>query len=122
MEFQVKTTDDVYTYTSTSRTASFRFEIQTNNKTADTQGYLRKIQKGASRVRAIVDHEFSQNDYENTMIPMLTYPSNVRLSADRNIPGTNSTGAEFTFESMKIVRELEGPEYGIEMTFVEVLS
>ena len=122
-EFIIETVDAAYTYTSTIP-AGFRFEPEMNKRTANTQGNLRKVQKGDSRMRTTVVVKVSQADYEDTIIPMWEYSEDVNVTFDRNIPGRGTDTGRFTFEDLKILREFNesGYEYEIQLNLVEVLN
>ena len=124
-EFTMRTSDSVYSYDAASgeenTTANIIFELENNNVSADTQGYLRKLQQGANRVRARVTLALSQTEYEETFAPMLVYPDYCVVSFDRNIPLRNETAGNFVFEDMKIKQELSGPAYEVELILVEII-
>jgi hypothetical protein len=121
-EFIIETTDSNFSYTST-QAVNIKFESQTNNKMADTQGFLRKSQKGTRRIKATVKLTISRSDYEDTILPMEVYPGDVNVTFDRVIPNdSNSTQGRFVFERQSITAEREaGSEYEIQIMLTEVL-
>jgi hypothetical protein len=119
-EFLIRTVDNRYQYAS-SIPVGVTFFPKNNIKTADTQGYLRKNQKGRLRYDVTVVMKVSRTDCENIFLPMLEYTDDVYLSFDRTIPGRDSVNGIFTFEELTILQEFPGNEYEIELKFVEVL-
>jgi hypothetical protein len=121
-EFIIKTVDNAYLYESVIP-VTVAFNPKNNIRTADTQGFLRKTQKGKIRHDVTVLLKVVRADYENTFLPMLEYPDDVYVTFDRTIPGRDSTSGTFTLEEMSIVQEFDnGDEYEIELKLVEVLA
>jgi hypothetical protein len=122
-EFVIATTDNAFSYTST-QAVNIKFESEVNNKVSDTQGFLRKSQKGARRIKATVKLTISRSNYEDIILPMEVYPDDVNVTFDRVIPNdSGSTQGRFVFEKQNIFNEREaGNEYEIILTLTEVLS
>jgi len=124
-EFEIRTTDNIFSLV-TNNPQTTVFNPQTNNKTADTQGFLRKTQKGKVRIQAVVNLRLSQSDLENIITPMSVHPADVVVTFDRAIPLRGSKVGNFTFEDFKLIKELDGKvtgnEYEIELILTEVLT
>ena len=120
-EFIIRTVDNAYSYTS-SIPVGVVFDPKVNVKTGDTQGFLRKVNKGKMRYDATVTLKVSEDVYTNTFLPMLEYSDDVFCTFDRKIPTRGSTSGTFTFENIKLVQEFTQTEFEIELSLVEVLS
>lgn len=121
-EFIIRTVDNTYTYTSLIP-VGIKFEQSVNIKTADTQGYLRKVNKGKIRnIAEVTIPGLSKTDYENTFLPMLEYIDDVEVTFDRYIPLRGTATGIFTFENMELVQEFSGDLYEIKLTLVEILT
>jgi hypothetical protein len=126
MSFTITTTDSAYTYTADNATGQEvieRWAIQNNNKTSDTQGFLRKTEKGDTRVAVVMSLTDAKTTLETNVLPMLTYPTNVSCTFNRNIPGKTTNSGTFTFEDYSIVQEFDdGSDMEIEIKLTEVIS
>ena len=120
-EFIITSTDSSLTYTSTLA-CGIEFDIQNNNKVADTQGYFRKVLKGVNRVGAVVQVPGVSASDLDTFMDMQVYNDNFNVTLDRNIPTKGTTQDEFTLESVKIIEELPDTEYVVELILTEVVS
>jgi hypothetical protein len=124
--FTIKTYDNNYSYVAETAdenaTVNVVFSPQNNNVSADTQGYQRKVQVGRNRCQAKVIVALSQNEYENTFMPMLVHPAYLIVTFDRNIPLRTSTTGNFVMEKLKIKQELPDNVYEIEFILTEVLN
>lgn len=125
-ELIITTSDSVYTYdvnaSQADQTAQISFEYDSNIKTADTQGFLRKVQKGRYRIRAVVSVMDTKARIEAALLPMWQYPQTVNVTFDRNIPGKSTATGEFVMEDYRIKQEFDGGTMQeIEMQFTEVL-
>jgi hypothetical protein len=98
--FTITTTDSAYTWTANTD-GQVVFIPEINNQTSDTQGNLRKVQKGTLRNRAVVRIEMTNSAFDNTLAPMLEYPSDVNVTFERYIPKRNTNQGRFTFENMR---------------------
>ena len=122
-QFSIETTDGVYSYSNTDQPGQIRFTLQNNNQFSDTQGYLRKTQKGQTRIRANILLGVTRAQYEDTFIPMFKYNDNVEVTFERNIPGNDSSSGVFVFENLRITREFDnGNNYEIELILTEIIS
>ena len=122
-QFICRTIDNEYTYTSVLP-VGIGMSNKNNNAGSNTQGFMRKSQKGKDRYEVEVILKVSATDLENTFIPMLTHNDDVYLTLDRNLPGRGTASGTFTFENLEIVQEFnEGGtwEYEIKCGFVEVI-
>lgn len=121
--FSFNTVDNAYTWTAGSP-GQTSFIPENNNQASDTQGFLRKTQKGKVRSRATVRIQLTESAFNNTIAPMLVYPQDVNCTFERNIPLRNTTVGRFTFENARHSQDtLQFGEDGIgEMifNFVEV--
>lgn len=125
-ELIITTSDGVYTYDLSASqgdpTANISFEYDSNIKTADTQGFLRKVQKGKYRIRASVTILDTKARIEAAVLPMWQYPQTVNVTFDRNIPGKSTPTGEFVMEKYRILQEFDGgTSQEIELQFTEVL-
>ena len=120
-EFIIRTVDNAYSYTSIIPVGVV-FDPKVNVKTGDTQGFLRKVNKGKMRYDATVTLKVSEDVYTNTFLPMLEYSDDVFCTFDRKIPTRGSTSGTFTFENIKLVQEFTQTEFEVELSLVEVLS
>lgn len=120
------TTDSAYTYTALTSDGGDVIEswqIKNNNKASDTQGFLRKVEKGDIRVECIVSLADSKTNLEANVLPMLTYPTNVNVTFNRNILGKSTATGEFTIEDYTIENEFnDGNSMEIRIKLVEVLG
>jgi len=119
--FIIASTDSTYSYTSTIP-VGYVFTPQSNNSFGNTQGFLRKKQIGKSRVKATVVLMVSVSDYEQTLIPMLSYATNVNVTFDRVIPASGVTTKEFTFETLALKQIFPDDTYEIQIELIEVLD
>jgi hypothetical protein len=122
-EFIIRTNDNQYTYTSTIP-VGIVFNISNNITSSDTQGFLRKVQKGQDRYSVDVILKVTADDLEDIFIPMLSYNDDVYVTFDRNICGRGIDSGTFTFEDMQIKQEFRtGNDYEYEITLklVEVI-
>lgn len=126
MSFIMTTTDSSYTYTALTSDGGDvieQWQIKNNNKTADTQGFLRKVEKGEIRVECIVSLADSKTNLEASVLPMLTYPTNVNVTFNRNILSKSTNSGEFTIEDYTVEREFnDGNDMEIRIKLVEVLG
>ena len=120
-EFIIRTIDNAYSYTS-SLPVGVVFDAKVNVKTGDTQGYLRKVNKGKMRYDAKVVLKVTEDEYTNTFLPMLEYSDDVYCTFDRKIPTRGIASGTFTLEDIKLVQEFTQTEFEIELSLVEVLS
>lgn len=97
--FSITTVDNALTW-SAKTPGQTVFVPETNNQTSDTQGFLRKSQKGKIRFRATVKIQCTESAYINTISEMLVYPADVNVTFERNIPKRNTNTGRFTFEEM----------------------
>jgi hypothetical protein len=127
--FSMTTVDNALTW-SPNQAGQVVYVPETNNQSSDTQGFLRKSQKGKIRYRAIVRIECTESAYTNTISEMLVYPTDVNATFERNIPKRNTNTGRFTFERMPFSEDVlqfdsEGSANTktaeITMEFVEVL-
>jgi hypothetical protein len=125
--FSFTTVDSAYTWT--AKTAGLvNFELINNNQASDTQGFLRKVQKGRNRINAIVRVEATESAYNNTIAPMVVYQQDVLVTFERNIPIRNTSTGRFTFENARFSEDnLQFDSTGngsgeLIMSFVEVLD
>jgi hypothetical protein len=122
-EFIIRTIDNQYTYTSPIP-VGIVFNISNNITSSDTQGFLRKVQKGQDRYAVDVILKVTADDLEDIFIPMLSYNDDVYVTFDRNICGRGIDSGTFTFEDMQIKQEFRtGNDYEYEITLklVEVI-
>jgi hypothetical protein len=123
MSFSISTIDNVYTWTGdTDGRVTFTPEI--NNQTSDTQGFLRKVQKGTIRNRAKVRIEMTNSAFDNTIAEMLEYPTDVNVTFERNIPKRGTNSGRFTFERATPTQQFDSSNSGkgeFDLNFVEVL-
>lgn len=125
MSFTITTTDSQYTYTALTNNggeAIDEWQIKNNNKVSDTQGFLRKVEKGDTRVECLVSLTDTKTNLETNVIPMLTYPTNVNVTFDRNILGKTTNTGEFTFEDLTVRDEFPNDEMQIQIKLVEVIN
>ena len=125
-QFTITSSDSAYSWVAEngeeSNTANIKFTAQNNNVSADTQGYMRKVQQGDNRVSAKVKLSLSIDEYEDTFLLMLIYPDYCIVTFDRNIPGKGSTSGNFVFEDMKIVQEFDdGDAVEVELLLTEII-
>lgn len=120
-EFIIRTVDNEYSYTS-SIPVGVTFNPKNNLKTSDTQGFLRKVNKGKIRHEVEVIAKVSKTDYEDTLLPMFEYVDDVQCTFDRDIPMRGSATGTFTFEDMQLVQEFTDNEYEVKILLVEILS
>ena len=121
MEFKIRTIDNAYSYTSTIP-VGISMDMGNNSGKSDTQGFLRKVQKGQNRYSIEIVMKITDKILQNTMIPMLDYNDDVYIVLDRNMPGRGTTDGTFTFEDLKILQEFYSGgswEYEIKMKFIE---
>ena len=122
-QFICRTIDNEYSYTSVIPVGIVMVN-KNNISSSDTQGFMRKVQKGKNRYEVEVILKVSALDLANTLIPMLNYNDDVYLTLDRNLPGRGTGEGVFTFEDLEIIQEFyEGGlwEYEIKVKFVEVI-
>jgi len=123
MSFDIETTDAEYSYTAvTGQDVISNWTIKNNNKTSETQGYLIKVEKGDTRSEAIVSLTDTKTNLESNVLPMLTYPTNVSVTFDRNIPGRSTSSGTFAFSDYVIKQEFPNDEQEIEIKLIEVIS
>lgn len=124
-EFIIATSDGTYSWNADdgdeNNTVNIRFDPENNNAFADTQGFMRKKQEGYSRAKAKVKVALSRTEYEDIFAPMLVYPDYCEVTFDRNIPLRGTATGDFVFESMKVVQELAGPVYEVELVLTEII-
>jgi len=124
-EFIIRTSDNVYSYNSLEseecKTVNVTFEIENNNVKSDTQGFLRKVQIGEKRIKAVVTLVDSKVRIENNLYPMLTYADDVVCTFDRNIPLRYSNSGIFVIEDIKILQELPDEVHEISIELTEVI-
>ena len=125
-QFSMYSSDSVYSWVAEdgeeSNTANIKFTAQNNNVSADTQGYMRKVQQGDNRVSAKVKLSLSIDEYEDTFLLMLIYPDYYIVTFDRNIPGNDTTVGNFVFEDMKLVQEFDdGDNVEVELLLTEII-
>jgi hypothetical protein len=127
MAFQFNTVDNAYTWTAKTD-GQTDYGLQNNNQASDTQGYLRKTQKGRNRILASVKIDVTESAYFNTIAPMVVYPQDVQCTFERNIPSRNTKTGRFTFENARFSEDnLQFDSSGsgdgeLILTFVEVLD
>lgn len=125
--FTMTTVDSQFTFTAKTP-GQTNFTLQNNNQASDTQGFLRKNQKGKNRIGASVKIDVTESAYFNTTAPMVVYPQDVNVTFERNIPGKNTPTGRFTFESQRFSRsELQFDSDGVGdaeiiFNFVEVID
>jgi len=126
MSFIITTVDDFYTYTALTSDGGAvvdEWEIENDNKKSNTQGFMRKVEKGRTRAKARVSIADSKSNLESVVLKMLTYPANVAVTFPRNIPGKTTNVGEFVMEDYKIVREFnDGNDQEIIIILTEVLG
>ena len=127
--FTMSTTDSEYSYTARTSGGGAvinRWKLGNNNKTSDTQGYLRKVEKGDTRVECLVSLTDTKDNLETNVIPMLTYPTNVNVTFPRTILSKSTNTGTFAFEDLEITEEFpdegNGEEMEIQIKLVEVIS
>ena len=125
MSFIITTLDSEYTYTALTSNGGEvieQWDIKNNNKESDTQGFLHKVEKGETRVETLV----SLTDSKANLIPiltMLTYPSNVNVTFNRNILGKTTNQGEFTMSDLSVKQEFnDGNDMEIVIKLIEVLD
>ncbi len=124
--FSMTTVDNALSWNGSSP-GQTSFIPETNNQNSDTQGFLRKSQKGKIRNRALVKIECTNSAFDNTIAPMLVYPADVNVAFERNIPLRNTNTGRFTFENAEPSQEdlqFESSNQGTGefiLEFVEVL-
>ena len=125
MSFIITTTDNQFTYTALTSDGGAVIEswqIKNNNKASNTQGFLRKIEKGDIRVECVISLTDFKANLEANVLPMLTFPANVTVTFNRNIPGKITKTGIFTMEDYTIKREFNnGAEMEIDIKLVEVI-
>jgi hypothetical protein len=124
MSFSSITTDSQYTYTApTDAEVIKEWKIRNNNKVSDTQGFLVKVEKGQTRVELIMSIADTKANLDTYLLPQLTYPSNVTLTLNRNIPSKSTNTGTFAVVDYVLVNEFnDGTEQEVEVKYVEVLS
>ncbi len=126
MSFIITTIDSAYTYTALTTDGGDvieQWQIKNNNKASDTQGFLRKVEKGDTRIESIVSLTDSKTNLETNVLPMLTYPTNVTVTFNRNILGKTTNVGTFTIEDLTVVNEFNnGADMEITIKLVEVVS
>lgn len=125
-EFTVRTSDSVYSYdvadSAECKTANISFGIENNNVKSDTQGFLRKIQQGNTRINAKVILADSKARFESIIFPMLTYQDDLVCVFDRNIPLRTSDTANMVMEGYRVLQEFDDANaYEVELELTEVL-
>jgi hypothetical protein len=127
-KFVMTTVDSAYTWSVTGVEGLVNYNLENNNQASDTQGFLRKTQKGKNRIRADVRIQATESAYNNTIAPMVVYPQDVNVTFERNIPLRNTNIGRFTFEDARFSRDnLQFPSSGsgngeLILKFVEVLD
>ena len=122
----IDTVDGQYTYTSNPQYGypDFKWKVINNNKVSDTQGFLRKVEKGDSRIAVEIYITDTKANIEANLYPMLTYPSNINVTFDRTIPTKTTSTATFTFEDYEIKDEFTDGgvlQYLVTIKITEVL-
>lgn len=123
MEFKIRTIDNSFSYTSVLP-VGITMANKNNISGSNTQGFMRKVQKGKERYEVEVILKVSALDLAGTFIPMLNYNDDIYLTLDRNLPGRGVGEGVFTYEDMEIIQEFfeSGTwEYEIKCKFVEVI-
>jgi hypothetical protein len=124
-EFTIRTVDNEYYYDSQCAVGVV-FEPLANIKTGDTQGFLRKVNKGKLRHNVKVVMPVSESTYNDILLPMIEYVDDVYCTFDRLIPMRGVNTGTFTFENLKLIQEFpqngDGLDFEVELSLVEVLS
>ena len=123
---EIRTTDDVLIWTPDYVTGFGILDDwnhENNNSRADTQGFMIKIQIGEVRVKAKVTIKDTKTNIETYILPLLTYPTSIKVTFDRNIIGKTTTQATFAITDYQIVEEFDnGEERQVQMILTEVLG
>lgn len=127
MSFICTTTDSEYSYTAPTDSSGGNvikeWQVKNNNKVSSTQGFVVKVEKGESRVEMIVSVCDSKTNLDTNLFPQLTYPTNVDVTLNRNIPTKTTNIATFAIVDYQIVNEFNnGEEQEVEIKFIEVLT
>ncbi|HUV84351.1 MAG TPA: hypothetical protein VMV86_01515 [Methanosarcinales archaeon] len=122
----LETIDSVYSFTPDNN-VSFgivdKFVTENNNKKSDTQGFMRKIQVGDTRIKCQATFTGTKSQIENNIYPMLTYPFSVNITFDRNIPTKTVATMNAVIEDYELSQEFkDGDEQEISIVFTEVLT
>ena len=123
MSFSSITTDSQYTYTApTDGEVIKEWKTSNNNKVSNTQGFLIKVEKGTSRVEIVMSITDTKANLDANLFPQLTYPTNVSLTLNRNIPTQSTNTGTFAVVDYQIVNEFPNDEQEVEVKYVEVIS
>ena len=131
--FSIVTEDGVYNYiNNTNSTDKYTdqeyFKNEHNNKTANTQGFLIKVQKGNERMRATVQLADTLAAINANLYPMLTYPDSLNVTFHRDIPFRGTNTGKFEMIDFDIVKEFPGQGIGgvevieVKISLVEVIA
>jgi hypothetical protein len=110
MSFNITTEDGIYNYTnngvfSDQYTNQEKFSSNNNNKTANTQGYLIKVQKGNERLSCKVQMADLLSNIEDNLYPILTHASTCNVTFNRAIPFRGTTLGKFEMIDFKVLNE-----------------
>lgn len=126
MSFSSVTTDSTYTYTSPNSGEGEvikEWQVINNNKVSNTQGFIVKVEKGVSRVELVMSIMDTKANLDANLFPQLTYPTNVTLTLNRNIPTKATNTATFAVVDYSIVNEFnDGLDQEVEVKYIEVLA
>lgn len=124
MSFSSITTDSTYSYTAPDQGEVIKeWKTANNNKVSNTQGFLVKVEKGTSRVEMVMSITDTKANLDANLFPQLTYPTNVTLTLNRNIPTQSTNTGEFAVVDYQIVNEFNnGLEQEVEVKYIEVIS
>ena len=123
MSFSSITEDTKYTYTApTNGEVIKEWKPVNNNEVSNTQGFLIKVEKGTSRVELVMSITDTKDNLDANLFPQLTYPTNVSLTLNRNIPTQSTNTGTFAIVDYQIVQEFPNDEQEVEVKYVEVIS
>ena len=107
--FNIASTDGQYEFKAESP-GQTKFTFQSNNRFADTQGYLRKKQEGAYRIQAETKIQVTRETYENTIAPLIIYPDDVIIKFERFIPTRGTATGRFVFEKADFTQAFDSKD------------
>jgi hypothetical protein len=133
MSFTLVTEDSVYSYSNSGvsgdqYTDQEYFKNTNNIKTANTQGFLIKVQKGDDRMTARVKLADSESNITTNLYPMLNYPSTLNVTFERSVPFRSTQTLKMEMVDLKILKEFPGQGIGgvdvleIEISLIESIA
>lgn len=122
---ELRTDDSAIIFTPNYSTSFFdidRMYTQNNNVKSDTQGFMRKVQIGDTRVVIECTAKGTKAEIETTLLLMLTYPLTCQVTLDRNIMTKSVSSMECVIDDYEVIQEFDdGNEYEVKLILIEVL-